>query len=125
MRAAMQTAKLFVVDEPLSPHLEITRFISEFSARHQAYPTFLFRNVQGFPKFQVVMNLLKRPALLRSMGVPDAGYLGPLEQRMLHGARRISRAPSLAKWRLEGVASLPVLWHQPGDVGRYFTSAVG
>jgi len=124
MRSTMQNAKLFVVDEPMSPDLEMTRFISEWIKKYGEYPTFLFSQVQGFPQFKIVMNLLKRPLLLESLRLPQEDYLPVLHERLREGKSEVRRGESLATQRLAGLEQVPIMTHQPGDKGRYFTSAV-
>ncbi|ATB29010.1 UbiD family decarboxylase [Melittangium boletus] len=124
MRSAMQNAKLFIADEPMSPELEMTRFISDWMKKYGEYPTFLFPRVKGFPQAKVVMNLLKRPLLLQSLQLPQENYLQVLHERLQQGRSDVRRSASLATQRLEGLEQVPVMLHQPGDKGRYFTSAV-
>jgi len=124
MRSTMKNAKLFVADEPMSPDLEMTRFISEWMKKYGEYPTFLFPQVRGFPHFKIVMNLLKRPLLLQALELPQEGYLRVLDERLRGGRSDVRRTASLATKRLEGLDQVPVMVHQPGDKGRYFTSAV-
>lgn len=125
MRSTMKQAKLFVVDVPMSPELEITRFISGWMKKYDEYPTFLFSSVKGFPQFKIVMNLLKRQLLLQALELPQEGYLRALDERLLGKRSEVRRSASLATWQLEGLDQVPVMVHQPGDKGRYFTSAVG
>ncbi|MFY0580467.1 UbiD family decarboxylase [Cystobacter fuscus] len=124
MRTAMNKSKLFVVSEPLDPELELTRFIGEWMHRYGSQPTFLFSQVKGFPLFKVVMNLLKRPLLLQSLQAPLEEYLPVLSERLRQGHADVRIARSPATERLTGLEQVPVMRHQPGDVGRYFTSAI-
>jgi 2,5-furandicarboxylate decarboxylase 1 len=124
MRSTMKKAKLFNVDEPMSPNLEMTRFISGWEQKYGEYPTFLFSQVRGFPQFKTVMNLLKRPQLLQALELPQEGYLPILASRLQSGKSTVRQGPSPAATRLEGLDQVPIMVHQPGDKGRYFTSAV-
>ncbi|XYI01414.1 UbiD family decarboxylase [Sorangium sp. So ce1128] len=121
----MQLAKLFVVSEELDPDLGITRFISEWVARYGAYPTFVFSRIRDTPRFKVVMNLLKREILLGAMRCPERGYLAELAERFASRRGEVRTARSLATEPLEDMSQLPILRHQPGDAGKYLTSAIG
>ncbi|TXC71457.1 UbiD family decarboxylase [Sphingomonas ginsenosidivorax] len=124
MREALQAAKLFRVDQPVDPDLGVTRFLSDWQRRTGAEPCFLFTDVIG-SRLPLVMNLPTRAALLGEMGLADArGAVTRLADRLAVPAPPVF-APSLATRDLGSLAELPLLWHQPGDAGRYLTAFVG
>lgn len=124
MREAMTYARVMMVDRPLDPVLEVTAFISDWIRRHGFYPTFQFNGVRGCPGFRLVMNLLKRDILLRSLDVPETNCLDTLTKR-LDGPGVVARGQSLAVNSHEALDTLPLLHHQPRDKGRYLTSFIG
>ena len=124
MRDALRSAKVMVVDRPMDPILGVTAFISDWIGRHGFYPTFQFNNVKGSPGFALIMNLLKREILLRTMDVDAESCLQIWADR-LEGTGSVQPGHSLAGNRLCNLHDLPVLQHQPRDRGRYLTSFIG
>jgi len=124
MREAMTYARVTMVDRPLEAALEVTAFISDWIRRHGAYPTFQFNRIVGAPGFRLVMNLLKREVLLRSLDVASHGALEVIARRLV-GRGALYRGRSLAINRLADLDALPLLQHQPRDKGRYLTSFIG
>lgn len=124
MREALHAAKLFRVDQPIDPHLGVTRYLSDWQRRTGDEPCFLFTDVIG-SRLPLVMNLPTRAALLGEMGLVDApDAVARLADRLAVPASPVF-APSLATRDLGSLADLPLLWHQPGDAGRYLTAFVG
>jgi 4-hydroxy-3-polyprenylbenzoate decarboxylase len=124
MREAMTYARVTMVDRPLDAMLEVTAFVSDWIRRHGAYPTFQFNQIVGAPGFRLVMNLLKRDVLLRSLDVPAQGALDVIARR-LASRGTLHRDHSLATDLRADLDALPLLQHQPRDKGRYLTSFIG
>ncbi|UPT92169.1 UbiD family decarboxylase (plasmid) [Bradyrhizobium barranii subsp. apii] len=124
MREALTYARVMMVDRPIDPVLGVTSFVSDWINRHGFYPTFQFNDILGCPGFRLVMNLLKREILLRSLDVPAKASLATLTQR-LSGTGVVMRSPSLAVNLRASLDTLPLLHHQPRDKGRYLTSFIG
>jgi 2,5-furandicarboxylate decarboxylase 1 len=124
MRETLARARVYVVERPLDPDLEITRYIGDWIRRRGNYPTFLFQNPLGHPGFPVVMNLLKRSLLLASLGVGEGDYLRVLNGRLVEPGLRPQRSTSLATRALGGLDGLPILRHQPREPARYLTSFI-
>jgi len=117
MRESLERSKVFQVDHALSPDLGITRFISDWLARHGECPTFQFNRVAGFPRFRVVMNLLKRSTILASVGLTSENALPLGARRLLERKTAVAHAPLQATRRLSSLAELPIMRHQPRDAG--------
>lgn len=126
MRNALKLSKLFIVDRPIDPDLGITHFISKWSDRYGYYPTFQFNQIQNAPSFRLIMNLLKRDLLASYLDVtPNVNLASVLANRLDTSQAKIFRGSSLATQELSGLGSLPIMRHQPRDVGKYMTSFVG
>ncbi|WP_380785922.1 UbiD family decarboxylase [Sphingomonas sp. R86521] len=124
MREALRAAKLFRVDRPVDPDLGVTRFLSDWQRRTGDEPCFLFTDITGSP-LPLAMNLPTRAALLAEMGLADApDPIAQLADRLATPAPPVF-APSLATRDIASLADLPLLRHQPGDVGKYLTAFVG
>ncbi len=124
MREALHAAKLFRVDQPVDPHLGVTRFLSDWQRRTGDEPCFLFTDVIG-SRLPLVMNLPTRAALLGEVGLADDPHaVARLADRFAVPAAPVF-APGLAVRDLASLADLPLLWHQPGDAGKYLTAFVG
>ena len=124
MRSLLKRAKVFNVAFPVEPHLEVTRFLSEWSRRYATEPTVLFTRVTGFPRSRILMNVFRRALVLPSLGLPARRYLAEARQRLEETAGSVTSGASVATERLDGLDDLPILTHQPGDSGRYLTSFV-
>jgi 4-hydroxy-3-polyprenylbenzoate decarboxylase len=124
MREALEFGRVFMVDRPLDPVLEVTVFISAWIKRWGSYPTFQFNNLVGCPDFRLVMNLLKRNILLSSLDVEEGNYLEAFRRRLARPGL-LSRGESAAQNIRADLQALPILHHQPRDKGRYLTSFIG
>lgn len=126
MRNALKLTKLFIVDQPIDPDLGITRFISKWINQYGFYPTFQFNQVENAPSFRLIMNLLTRELLTSYLNVTENANLpGVLADRLNTSQAKIIRGETLATEELSGLGSLPMMRHQPGDVGKYMTSFIG
>lgn len=124
MREALRSAKLFVVDEALDPDLGVTSYISRWGRRHGIDPTFLFTAVAG-SRMPLVMNLLKRGIVLAGLGLEDNAQAVPALASRFRTPGTVIEEASRATLELSSLADLPLLRHQPRDVGKYLTSFVG
>lgn len=124
MRHAMRSSKMFVVPEPMKPNLEITKFVSAWERRHGEAPTMLFRNIVDYPNFSILMNFTKRKMLLDWLELDREGWQETASQRLLAGSSIVSVRGTQAVSKLQSLDELPIMTHQPGDKGRYLTSAV-
>jgi len=125
MRDALDLAKLIVVDRPLDPVLEVTRYIGEWNRRFGHDPIFRFDAVRGSAGIPLVMNLLTRETLLRSLGVGDLpSPLRALGERLEAPGVVVERGSDATR-DIAGLGELPLLHHQPRDAGKYLTSFIG
>ena len=124
MREALDRSKVFVVERPLDPDLEITRFVGEWIRRHGEQPAFFFRSPKRYPDFPVVMNLFKRSNLLASLRVDEENHLAELGDRMAQSGLRPEPQSALFTRQLRGLSELPALRHQPREPAPYLTSFI-
>lgn len=122
MRDALDFAKLIVVDRPLDPVLEVTRYIADWIRRFGHEPVFRFDAVRGSPGIPLVMNLLTRDILLRTLRVDDS--IGELVDRLEAPGVVVPRDSDATRC-VAGLSALPLLHHQPGDAGKYLTAFIG
>ncbi|MBK1665296.1 hypothetical protein CKO38_10915 [Rhodospirillum rubrum] len=124
MRSALQHALTFCVTRAITPDLEISRFLCAIEDGGAMIRPYLFSTLVGYPGFSIVMNLLTRETLLASLGLADADWRETAHRRLSDPQPRVVRGPSLASRAVSGLDSLPIMRHQPGDAGRYVTSAI-
>ncbi len=113
---------LKVIDEPVSPHLEMARII----AAHREIPL-LFRNVPGYDS-EVVSGLCSRRELMAlALGVEPKELIRTLVKAMENPSEPpIVEDPPCQEVVEEKVdlTRLPILKHLPGDGGPYITAGV-
>lgn len=124
MRNAIRRSKIFRVNEPLDPELEIAGFASSWRKRYGDGHILQFDNVKGHPKFPVILDLAQRHQILTSLGLDKDDWLAEASHRLLLQAPEPHLLPSLATVMIDSFNDLPIMVHQPKDKGRYFTSAV-
>ena len=126
MRNALKLTKLFMVNQQIDPDLGITHFISQWIDRYGYYPTFQFNQIQNYPSFRVIMNLLTQDLFRSYLNVqPEESIGGVLANRLHKSQAKVIRGATLATEELNGLGSLPIMRHQPRDVGKYMTSFIG
>jgi len=124
MRTAIQHTLTFSITQAISPDLAISRFICDIEDQGGAIRPYLFSTITGFPDFSILMNLLTRQTLLASLGLDHPEWHETAHRRLSAPQPTVTHAPSMATRTLNGLDGLPVMRHQPGDAGRYFTSAI-
>jgi 2,5-furandicarboxylate decarboxylase 1 len=118
-----KSVRVHVHNEPISPEVELTRWLAEREQRLGARPVTLFRNVIGHPGAAVLGNPCPKPVLLAAMGIAEDDWLPALGQRLTAPTPAPGTQP--VRWReLAGLHELPVPQHRPGDAGRYITAGV-
>jgi 4-hydroxy-3-polyprenylbenzoate decarboxylase len=126
MRNALKLTKLFIVDRPIDPDLGITYFISQWIDRYGYYPTFQFNQILNAPSFRLIMNLLTQDLFMSYLNVtPGVSLASVLANRLNTSQAKVIRGSSLATQELNGLSNLPIMRHQPRDVGKYMTSFIG
>jgi 4-hydroxy-3-polyprenylbenzoate decarboxylase len=123
MRALIDRSAMFVVSEAVHTDLGVTRFASEWRRRFATEPSFLFTNIVDYPDHRIVMNLFARDIVVAALGLPPTRYVAEAAAR-LDVPGLVTEAASHATETLRGVLDLPVLRHQPRDIGKYLTSFV-
>ena len=118
-----RSVPVHVRDEPISPEIELARWLAEEERRRSKRPVTLFRNIEGHPGTAVLGNPCPLPVLLASMGIESDEWLPALGKRLTAPAHPTRR--ERGRWQeLAGLHELPVPWHRPGDAGRYITAGV-
>lgn len=125
MRKILSRAKRFDVTRPLSPRLEITSFLANWTRARGDYPTFVFRTVVGYPDATIVMNLWDRNGLDSRLGLPKPGGQTALSERLSHPARGDLTSATPLFQTMSSLSELPILTHQPREPAPYLTSFIG
>jgi 2,5-furandicarboxylate decarboxylase 1 len=108
---------------PISPKVEIARWLAAEERRLGHRPVVAFDNVIGQPGAVVVGNPCPRPVLLSAMGLAADRWLTELADRLAGPGAPVGRGRG--RWRaLRDMDELPVVWHRPGDAGPYITAGV-
>jgi 2,5-furandicarboxylate decarboxylase 1 len=111
-------------DAPISVELEVARWLAAETRRRGRRPTVLFRRVVEHPGTTILGNPYPRAAILAALDLQEQEWPHRLLERLAQPPP--GRVTGVASWKeLSGLDALPVLWHRPGDAGRYITAGVG
>ncbi|MFZ5518414.1 MAG: UbiD family decarboxylase [Candidatus Zhuqueibacterota bacterium] len=111
---------VIVCEDALSPHLELTKKIIEL----EPSPALL----SGVGAIPVAANLFcSRNSMARHLDLPQDTFLPSLARKLKSDPIHIHNSGSIfgeREWPAIDLNDLPILFHYPGDGGKYITSAV-
>ncbi|MEI4259948.1 MAG: UbiD family decarboxylase [Candidatus Dasytiphilus stammeri] len=128
MRNLLSQISFQKVDQPLSPHLEVSQYLHKRYQNLVNYPITIFNKIMCRSDIPYVDNLLKRRIILKGLGMTEENYLSEFYTRV----KILSSFPHNCDYQNVSdlilspcsLLDLPFLKYQPKDAGRYLTSFV-